>query len=151
MTRETSWRAPGRVNFIGEHTDYNDGFVLPFALPPGVTATVRPTRGSLVRASSRQDTGTVEIDLADLDAQQPGTVEGWAGYIAGVLWALRRRGADLGEADITVDGDVPLGAGLSSSAALELSTMQAFAVASGFAWEPKRMARLAQRAENEWV
>jgi galactokinase len=109
-------RAPGRVNLMGEHTDYNRGLVLPLALPHATYAAVAPREDGKVRiASSHGDdpwTGTV-------DALGPGEVEGWATYVAGVLWALREAGHDLPGLDVLVDGRVPIGAGLSSSAALE--------------------------------
>ena len=145
----TTWRAPGRLNLIGEHTDYNDGFVLPFALPYGTTATVGPrTDGALVlRSAQRGDSDPVPV--AGLE---PGTVEGWAAYAAGVVWALREAGHDVGGGfDVTVDGDVPEGAGLSSSAALECSVVSALDDLLGLGLAARDRALLAQRAENDFV
>lgn len=138
-------QAPGRVNLIGEHTDYNDGFVLPLALERATYLALRRRADSRVVIESL---GRGEASF-DLGALKRG--DGWAEYLKGVAWALQEDGFALSGWEGVLTGDVPGGAGLSSSAALELATMQAFAVASGFPWEPKRMARTAQRAENEWV
>ncbi|WP_243057671.1 galactokinase [Nocardioides sp. SR21] len=111
-------RAPGRVNLIGEHTDYNRGLVLPLALPHATYAAVAPRTDGRVRIASAEEqsdwSGTV-------DALGPGHVEGWATYVAGVLWAMREDGFDVPGMDVLVHGTVPYGAGLSSSAALECS------------------------------
>lgn len=144
-------RAPGRVNLIGDHTDYNDGFVLPMAIDRAVWIALRPRNDSRVAAHS--------LDFNDglsFEARQAVHGErGWGEYVRGVAWALdemaSRHGAALRGWEGVVAGDVPLGAGLSSSAALELATARAFAAVSELAWEPAAMARLAQRAENQWV
>src|SRR6478735_8994790 len=111
-------QAPGRVNLIGEHTDYNRGLVLPVALAHATYAALSAREDDVVRIASGDDgdpwTGTI-------DALGPGEVEGWAAYVAGVLWALREDGFDVPGVDVVVHGTVPLGAGLSSSAALECS------------------------------
>ncbi|PRX50008.1 galactokinase [Prauserella shujinwangii] len=142
------WAAPGRVNVIGEHTDYNDGFVLPMALPQGVTAAAARRPGSDVRVVSRQEPG--DPVTFGLDAG-PGTVTGWAAYVAGVVWSLHSAGFDLGGADLAVDGDVPAGAGLSSSAALECAVAAALSDLFGLRLGPNALARAAQRAENDFV
>jgi galactokinase len=111
-------RAPGRVNLIGEHTDYNAGLCLPLALPHATYAALARRDDDRVRITSAQDGTPWE---GTLDGLGPGAVEGWATYVAGVLWALREAGHDLPGLDVLVDGRVPLGAGLSSSAALECS------------------------------
>ena len=116
------WAAPGRVNLIGEHTDYNDGFVLPFAIDRhAITAlSVREDRVARVATSFSDD--IVEINLADLG---PGSVSGWSAYPLGVAWALGQLGAYLGAVpgfDLYIESDVPVGAGLSSSAAIECAT-----------------------------
>ena len=110
------WSAPGRVNLIGEHTDYNSGLCLPIALPQRTFAAVSRRDDDLVRVVSAQGDGVVEVDLGEVGAGHP---EGWAAYVAGVPWALRQAGYAVGGLDVAVDGRVPLGAGLSSSAALE--------------------------------
>jgi galactokinase len=114
----TVGRAPGRVNLIGEHTDYNAGLVLPVALPHATYAAARPRGDELVRVTSRQQEDSWEGTLTELG---PGSVDGWAGYAVGVVWALREAGHELPGMDLLVDSSVPLGAGLSSSAALECS------------------------------
>ncbi len=115
---EGVWSAPGRVNLIGEHTDYNDGLVLPIALPQRTYAACSPGVDGLLRAHSAQTGETVEVRLAEVG---PGTPSGWTAYVAGVMWALAADGHDVGGLDVAVDSEVPLGGGLSSSAALECS------------------------------
>ena len=138
-------QAPGRVNLIGEHTDYNDGFVLPLALERATYLALR-RRADLKVLAISLGRGETTFDLTSLERGK-----GWAEYLKGVAWALQEEGFTLSGWEGVLASDVPGGAGLSSSAALELAVMQAFSEASGFPWEPKRMARLAQRAENEWV
>ncbi|WP_375296104.1 galactokinase [Saccharothrix sp.] len=142
------WVAPGRINLIGEHTDYNDGFVLPIALPHAVRVTAVRRDDGVLRVRSRQQDGVTEVAVADL---APGVVTGWAAYVAGVVWVLREAGYDVGGFDLVVDGDVPLGAGLSSSAALESATALAVADLSTLDIDRFRLAHLAQRAENDFV
>src|SRR4051794_24148956 len=111
------WAAPGRVNVIGEHTDYNGGFVLPMALPPTTRAAVAPrTDGAVAFSSVQQPDDDVVVPVAELT---PGHPSGWAGYPAGVVHVLRDAVAGAGGLSVLVDSDVPAGAGLSSSAALE--------------------------------
>jgi galactokinase len=117
-------RAPGRVNLIGEHTDYNRGLCLPLALPHATYAAVAEREDDRVRIASRQQSTPWE---GTLDALGPGKASGWASYVAGVLWAMREAGWDVPGVDVFVDGTVPLGAGLSSSAALECSVAVAVA------------------------
>ena len=145
---ECVWAAPGRVNLIGEHTDYNDGFVLPLALPHRVVAAAAVGDGDRLRMVSGQRGKPVEVDVSALE---PGAVSGWASYVAGVVWALREAGHKVGALDIRVDGDVPAGAGLSSSAALECATALAVADLFGLAIDRATLARLAQHAENDFV
>lgn len=141
-------RAPGRVNLIGDHTDYNEGFVLPMAIDRAVWIALRRRSDARVAVHSL-DFGD-DADFAVSGEMQRGS--GWAEYVRGIAWALRPAsdGAGCGWEGVAA-GDVPLGAGLSSSAALELATARAFAGVWGIEWEPVRVARLAQRAENEWV
>jgi len=145
---ERAWRAPGRLNLIGEHTDYNDGYVLPLALPYGTTATVTARTDGVLAVRSAQR-GNAELRAADL---APGRVDGWAAYVAGVVWALGEAGHDVtGGFDVAVDSDVPEGAGLSSSAALECSVVTALDELLGLGLDRTALAGLARRAENDFV
>lgn len=146
------WAAPGRVNLIGEHTDYNDGFVMPFALPHTTVAAVTRRDDGVLRlhsGSPEAEGGIVELRVEDLDPARP--APGWASYAAGVLWALRSAGHRLTGADIHYDSTVPTGAGLSSSAALEVVTALALSDLYDLSLERWRIARLCQRAENVYV
>jgi galactokinase len=142
------WAAPGRVNLIGEHTDYNDGFVLPAAIDRRVLAAAGRRGDGRLRLWSLQAGPPADLDLAEVG---PGRVEGWAAYPAGVAWALGQAGVELGGADLVVDGDVPAGSGLSSSAALECATATALADLHGAGLDRAALAGLARRAENEVV
>lgn len=139
-------RAPGRVNLIGEHTDYNDGFVLPMAIDHAVWLALRPRDDRTVRLFSLD----LETDSTfELDSLTRG--EGWGEYPKGVAYQLMKEGYILRGFDAIMTGDVPRGAGLSSSAAVELAVARAFAAASNFAWDAPKMAKIAQTAENQWV
>ncbi len=140
--------SPGRVNLIGEHTDYNDGFVLPMAIGRAAVVAFRPRPDRVLRGHSVAYDETKELALDALRA--PGGND-WLSYVAGVFWAFASEGLPLHGLDVVVDGDVPIGAGLSSSAALELATARALAAATGTAWDPVRMAKLGQKAENKYV
>ncbi|NJQ03950.1 galactokinase [Streptomyces zingiberis] len=147
---EGVWAAPGRVNLIGEHTDYNDGFVLPLALPHTARAAVaRRADGALRLHSADVPGGVVEVAAGEL---APGARDlGWAAYPAGVVWALREAGHEAGGIDLHLRSAVPTGAGLSSSAALETVTALAVNDLYGLGLPPGELARLAQRAENDFV
>lgn len=139
-------RAPGRVNLIGEHTDYNEGFVLPMAIDREVRIALR------LRADSCVVVHSLDLDKSgefDLDSLERG--EGWLEYLKGVAHELQVEGYKLKGWEGVMTGDVPRGAGLSSSAAVEMVTARAFASASGFNWDAMTMARVGQRAENDWV
>jgi galactokinase len=143
------WFAPGRANLMGEHTDYNEGFVLPFALAQGVTATATAREDELLVLRSKQmpdDPVTVH-----LDSLTPGSVTGWAAYPAGVAWALRAAGYVVRGASLDVDSDLPVGAGVSSSAALECSVALALCSLSAVSVPRPALAAIARRAENEFV
>ncbi|MEV6927703.1 galactokinase [Dactylosporangium sp. NPDC051485] len=138
------WASPGRVNLIGEHTDYNDGYVLPFALPHLTVAGARRLAAPEWRIASEQTGETVTFTADE-------KVEGWAAYAAGIVWALREAGHDVPGAELTVASDVPFGAGLSSSAALECAVMACLLDLAGADVPLADRPRLAQRAENAYV
>jgi galactokinase len=140
-------RAPGRVNLIGEHTDYNDGFVLPMAIDRAIWIALRPREDGEVHAHALDFDEKTSFALDGLKRGDAG----WAEYLKGVAWSLQEAGYELRGWEGVLAGDVPRGAGLSSSAALELATARAFVAVSDLPWHPKRMARLCQRAENDWV
>ena len=145
---EGLWFAPGRVNLIGEHTDYNDGFVLPFALPQRTVAAAALRDDDRVRVASAQQPADPVCFRA---STQPGDVPGWAAYAAGVVWALTVRGHDVPGLDLLVDSDVPPGAGLSSSASLECAVAVALDDLLGLHLDPVELALIAQQAENDYV
>ncbi|MFJ9853393.1 galactokinase [Streptomyces sp. NPDC101150] len=143
------WAAPGRVNLIGEHTDYNDGFVMPLALPHTTVAAASARPDGVLRLhSGGADGGVVELLIDELRPAPAGT---WAAYPAGIVWAMREAGLPVGGADLHYESTVPAGAGLSSSAALEVATALALNDLYGLGLDPQRLARLAQRAENAFV
>ncbi len=145
-TADGVWFAPGRANLMGEHTDYNEGFVLPFALGQGiVAAAARRSDRRLVLCSAQEPGSLVEVAL---DGLAPGQVTGWAAYPAGVAWALACAGYEVPGACVAIDSDVPAGAGLSSSAALECATAL---VLAGPAADRRELAAIARRAENDFV
>ena len=150
---EGIWAAPGRVNLIGEFTDYNDGFVLPLALPYSakVAAARRDDNRVRVVSAQRFDGGRPSVIEARLDELEPRANGGWVSYVLGVVWALREAGCDLGGVELQIDSDVPIGAGLSSSAALECSVALALHELYGLSLSLQDLASLAQRAENEYV
>jgi len=143
------WFAPGRANLMGEHTDYNEGLVLPFALGRGVTATAAARDDGLLVLRSKQVPD--EPVTVSLDSLVPGSVRGWAAYPAGVAWSLRAAGYPLVGASVDIDSDLPVGAGVSSSAALECSVALALCSLSGLAVPRPELAGIAKRAENEFV
>lgn len=140
-------RAPGRVNLIGEHTDYNDGFVLPMAIDRFVWIALRPRNDRRVRISSLEMEPPGDFSLDDLHKDG----SDWYEYLKGVAWALKEGGYKLQGWEGVMSGDVPIGAGLSSSAAIEMATARAFAQVAGFEWDPVRMAQAGRKAENSWV
>ncbi len=142
-------RAPGRVNLIGEHTDYNDGFVLPVAIDRYVTVVFAPRGDSIFRGYSidfEQERAASFDELAPRPAPPS-----WFDYAAGVAWVLRAEGVPVKGMDFVVSGDVPIGAGLSSSAALEIAVFRALAEVSGEAWDGRRASRVGQRVENDYI
>ena len=151
------WSAPGRVNLIGEHTDYNEGFVLPFAIPHRTVAAVGTRTDGRIRVASTFADEAVEVALDELDSLFP-TLAGshpavpeWAAYPLGVAWALQLAGASGHGVDIAIASDVPVGAGLSSSAAIEGATASALNDLWGAGLDRVALARVGRRAENEAV
>lgn len=140
-------RAPGRVNLIGEHTDYNDGFVLPMAINRATFIALRPRDDERVVVESLDFGNSADISLTDFTHQPPD----WAEYMRGIAWALQGAGIPLRGWEGFCAGDVPIGAGLSSSAALEMATARAFTELAGLPWDAAAMAKLGQKTENQWI
>ena len=141
------FRAPGRVNLIGEHVDYSEGFVLPLAIDRATVAAAAPRDDRRVRVRSLERVETAEFDLDDPDPRPRGA---WSDYVHGVALALARR-LPLCGADLVVRTTIPIGAGLSSSAAFELAVGLALLSVSGAVLEPHELAHAAQEAENGFV
>ncbi len=142
-----TWSAPGRVNLIGDHTDYNDGFALPFALPQRTTVVATPRTDGRITATSG------DLEPADFaDDTTPGDVSGWAAYVAGIAWVLGEHlGAPLAGADLAISSEVPRGGGLSSSHSLECAVALALLGLAGEEVPREELALLVQRAENDYV
>jgi galactokinase len=147
MTTPIRYAAPGRINLIGEHTDYNLGFALPIALPQRTVATFTTTDDDAITVVSDRADAPVRVRIGTV----PGEVAGWAAYVAGVIWALRQGGHPVSGGAMSITSDVHMGSGLSSSAALECAALGAITTAAGVRIDAKEQARLAQRAENEYV
>jgi galactokinase len=141
-------RAPGRVNLIGEHTDYNGGFVMPAALEFATLTAASQRSDRRLQVYSMIMDETREFDL---DSPPPGPTGDWSDYIVGVALMLESSGRNLSGADLIVWSDVPIGAGLSSSAALEVSCAHALLTESGLPFDPIEIAQICQRAENDFV
>jgi len=139
-------RAPGRINLIGEHTDYNDGFVLPLAIDHAVWLALRTRQDRMVIVYSLDFAEKVEFSLDDIRHDR-----GWSENIKGIAWAFQDAGYHLNGWEGIMAGDVPIGAGLSSSAAAGLVTARAFAEANDVDWNLERMAKICQAAENQWL
>jgi galactokinase len=148
------WAAPGRINVLGEHTDYNDGFVLPYAIPFYTMAAVSRSQSPTWRVWSEASGETVTFGPARVaeTLSRYEAVDGWAGYVAGIVWALKHVArAKIGGARIALASDVPMGAGLSSSAALELAVLSALRDLFALDLSPQDQISVAQAAENEYV
>ena len=142
------YRAPARVNLIGEHTDYNEGFVMPAAINFSTWVTVTPRDDRVIAVSSENFQETFKFDLDDTTARERGH---WSDYVRGVALTLEQAGYRLKGAQLQIRGDVPIGAGLSSSASIEVATGYALLQHSGFAIERIELAKLCQRAEQNFV
>lgn len=141
-------RAPGRVNIIGEHTDYNDGFVLPAAIERETCIIAAPRPDGIVRLAALDLGRETSFDLADV---QPSREQTWSNYVRGVAAGLLAAGFPVTGLDGMMSGDVPIGAGLSSSAAVEMAAVQAFSAAGGFTVPPAQAAVIGQKAEHRFV
>ena len=139
-------RAPGRVNLIGEHTDYNDGFVFPIAIEQDMWIALRRNTDKQIMLHSLDFPHPVRFSLDEFEHG-----EGWEEYVKGITWVLKTEGYQLNGWEGVLASDIPVGAGLSSSAAIEMVLLRAFQVVSGFVWDGKRMAQLARKADHEWV
>jgi galactokinase len=146
--RPQVYRAPGRVNLIGEHTDYNDGFVMPAAIGFHCWVAVSPREDRRLVICSQEFLDEREVDLS---SAPPRSSQTWSDYPVGVAVELEKVGVRLNGANLLIHGDVPMGAGLSSSAAIEVATALALAEESGQAMDRIRLARICQQAENEFV
>jgi len=142
-------RAPGRVNLLGGHTDYNHGFVLPAATSQGTYVAALPSFDGLYRVWSQAFEGQEVFEAEQFE--QPSETKTWGSYVRGVLWALRQADIDPVPFDAVIVGDVPIGSGLASSAALEVATTLAALALAETHLDPKRTALLCQKAENEFV
>jgi galactokinase len=141
------YAAPGRINLIGEHTDYNLGWALPIALPWRTVVTFEPSDADAVTVRSDCVDSSVRIPLNT----KPGDVTGWASYVAGVVWSLRSAGHPVPGGRMWITSEIPMGSGLSSSAALECAALGALSTAAGVRIDRIDQALIAQRAENDYV
>ncbi|MHB8077735.1 MAG: galactokinase [Candidatus Krumholzibacteriia bacterium] len=145
--------SPARVNLIGEHVDHQDGLVLPMAIDRHVAVAFAPRADAVLRAHAAAPGETREARLADLAPPPAGAARrgDWFAYVAGTAWALREAGLPIPGADLAIAGSAPAGAGLASSAALELAVARALCAAADLPWDPVAMARRCRRAENRYV
>jgi galactokinase len=139
-------RGPGRVNLIGEHTDYNDGFVLPMAIDRALWIALSPREDRRILLHSLDFEGPADFSLDHIQHGQ-----GWTEYVKGIAWVLQQTGYPVNGWQGIISGDIPIGAGLSSSAALEMCLTKAFWTVSTWQWDGPAMARLSMQADNDWV
>jgi len=139
--------APGRINLIGEHTDYSDGYVLPVAINLGIAIAMSPRDDSLIKLYSIDLDDAIEMDLEDFKKGGGG----WAEYIKGVAWALREGGHKLNGWQGVITGSIPIGAGLSSSAAVLVAAVKAFCRSSELSFSEVKVAQIGRKAESDWV
>src|SRR5262245_55217516 len=145
------YRAPGRVNLIGEHTDYNDGFVMPAAIGFSTWVALAPRDDRKLSIYSENFSERVEFDLSGINESAARAAARWSDYVCGVAVTLERAGYALRGGDMLIRGEVPIGSGLSSSAAVEVAVGYALLEASGHTVDRVELAKLCQRAENEYV
>jgi galactokinase len=142
--------APGRVNLVGEHTDYNDGFVLPMAIAEGIAAAFAGNDDDVLRVHAGDMGETAEIPLAALRGD-PVALSGWFRYVAGMAWTMIDEGLSLKGTTIALVADLPVASGLSSSAAMEMVSARALAAVAGIDWNPRAMSLIGQRAEQQFA
>ncbi|KHL02279.1 galactokinase [Sinomonas humi] len=149
-TADGVWTAPGRVNLIGEHTDYNEGFVLPFAIDLAARVALRVRDDGVMRllSTAGAESGVTELSVGDLRADR---AQGWSVYPSGVVWAFQERGIEVPGFELVLDSDVPLGAGLSSSHAIECAVATALNEVTGAGLDAEQLVLTTQRAENAFV
>lgn len=151
-TSTTVYQAPGRVNLLGEHTDYSGGFCMPAALSFNMLVAASPRPDTLLRLHSMDFGESAEIDLDGLKLPAKSSVRGhWSAYSAGVAWSLHEAGVQIAGADLSFSGNVPLSSGLSSSASVEVATATALLALSGASMPKPQIALACQRAENDYV
>ncbi len=143
----TVYEAPGRINLIGEHTDYNLGFALPIAIPQRTVVTYQADDSDRITVRRDREPGEAVIPVRT----RPGDTSGWAAYVAGVIWALREAGHSVGGGWMSITSTVEIGSGLSSSAALECAVLGALTTARVLRIDRIEQARIAQRAENDYA
>jgi galactokinase len=142
------FRAPGRVNLIGEHTDYNEGFVMPVAMDLYTWVAAAPRKDARVHVYSQNVRERADMDLQHMNLQ---VQRHWSAYVLGVAASMRISGAEISGANLLVEGKVPMGAGLSSSASVEVAAGYALLESSGLSRSPVELAKICQRAENEFA
>lgn len=140
--------APGRVNLIGEHTDFNGGFVLPMAIDRYVTIALGAREDKIARIISEDFKDEIVIDINNLAKSEN---HFWGDYISGSIWILKKNGYNVKGFNCVISGDIPIGAGLSSSAALEMAILRAVSWISKISWDQKEMAKFGQLVENQWI
>ncbi|MBN1230933.1 MAG: galactokinase [Anaerolineales bacterium] len=139
-------RAPGRVNLIGEHTDYNNGFALPMAIDRAIWIALRPRNNRRIKLRSLDFPQHTEFSLDQIEA-----TTGWEAYIRGAAWALQESGYSLQGWEGVLGSDIPIASGLSSSAAVEIAVLRTFQALGGWEWDGIEAARIAKKLENEWL
>jgi galactokinase len=146
------FQAPGRVNLLGEHTDYSGGFCMPAALSFNTLVAATPLEKRVLRLNSLDFGESVEVPLGGLEEWRVGRGKGhWSAYVAGAAWSLMERGVAVGGAELSLQGNVPPGAGLSSSASVEVATATTLLALAGVTWAKAQVALACQRAENIYV
>jgi galactokinase len=148
LKAEALIHSPGRVNLIGEYTDLNHGFVMPMAIDRFLVMAVKKREDSIINVYSIDFDNKISVDVNQLTRTSSHSFQD---YLTGCIWALKQNGFDVKGFDCTIISDIPIGAGLSSSAAFEMAVLKAASFSSNFVFDPLKMAQLGQIAENDWV